>query len=86
MADWVIPTALFIAASILAAFQWLLKSWVENLKESMQHLQKNQEEIDKEVKVIKETYVPKADLRDIKDEIISRLARIEDHLMGKKNV
>lgn len=86
MMDWIIPTVFFFGAAILASFQWLLKSWVDNLKESMTRMQHSQEEIDKEVKVIKETYVPKADLKDIKEEIINRLTRIENHLMGNKNV
>lgn len=78
-----------IEAGILVIFSlisWGLKKWVQSLEESIKAVQKNQTDLDKEVKTIKETYAPKADLKDIKDEIIDRLARIEGYLMSKKDV
>ncbi len=77
---------LFLGGSILAIIQWLLKKWVTTLETSVAEIQKNQHELDKEVQKIKETYVVKTDLREIKNEIVSRLERIENYLLGKQNV
>lgn len=77
---------LFIGGGALAVLQWFLKNWVKNLETSIESIQKNQKDLDKEVQVIKETYVSKADMREMKDEIVKRLERIEGFLMGKRDV
>jgi hypothetical protein len=86
MDKWILEILFLLGGAGLAGFQWLIKNWVRNLEENMKELQKATKDIDIEVRAIKETYVPKADLKDIKDEIINRLARIENHLMGDKRV
>ncbi len=65
---------------------WGFKKWVQSLENNIKSLQENQKELDKEVKVIKENYSPKSDLKEIKEEIIDRLARIEGYLMRNKDV
>lgn len=65
---------------------WGFKKWVQSLENNIKSLQENQKDLDKEVKVIKENYAPRSDLKDIKEEIIDRLARIEGYLMRNKDV
>lgn len=65
---------------------WGFKKWVQSLENNIKSLQENQKDLDKEVKVIKENYSPKSDLKEIKEEIIDRLARIEGYLMRNKDV
>lgn len=86
MDKYVIEAVIVLGGLILATFQWLIKNWVKTLEKNITDLHNSQKEIDKEVKVIKETYVPRADLREIKDEIVERLARIESFLMRNKDV
>lgn len=86
MDKWLLEIAVVLGGLILATFQWLIKNWVKTLEKNITDLHQSQKEIDKEVKVIKETYVPRADLREIKDEIVERLARIESFLMRNKDV
>lgn len=84
MDKYIIEAGLLI---IFGLISWGLRKWVQSVEDSVKALQKNQGELDNEVKHIKETYAPKADLKDIKDEIIDRLARIENFLLAsKKNV
>ncbi len=86
MDKWLIEVVIVLGGLILGIFQWLIKNWVKTLEKNISDLHTSQKEIDKEVKVIKETYVPRADLREIKDEIVERLARIESFLMRNKDV
>ncbi|MFN7883584.1 MAG: hypothetical protein ACK5PF_11310 [bacterium] len=86
MDKWILEGAIVLGGLILATFQWLIKNWVKTLEKNITDLHNSQKEIDKEVKVIKETYVPRADLKDIKDEIVERLSRIESFLMRNKDV
>jgi DNA replicative helicase MCM subunit Mcm2 (Cdc46/Mcm family) len=65
---------------------WGFKKWVQSLENNIKSLQENQKDLDKEVKVIMENYAPKSDLKEIKEEIIDRLARIEGYLMRNKDV
>ena len=76
--------ALFFGGGLLAVIQWFLKKWVLSLEKSIEAVQETQHELDKEVKIIKETYSTKADLKDIKVEIVDRLIRIETYLMEKR--
>ena len=82
----VLEIILFLGGAVLGLIQWLLKKWITSLEKSVANLQDNQHDLDKEVQRIKETYVVKTDLKDIKNEIISRLERIETHLLGKRDV
>jgi hypothetical protein len=75
---------LFFGGALLAVVQWFLKKWVASLEESIKHLQKNQSDLDKELHVIKESYATKVDIREIKEEIVDRLIRIENYLLDKK--
>jgi len=86
MDKWTLELFFFVGGIALAGFQWLIKNWVRTLEENLKHLQEDQRDIDKEVKEIKENFVHKTDLREIKDELIVRLIRIESYLMDKKNV
>lgn len=86
MDKWLVEGVIVLGGLVLATFQWLIKNWVKTLEKNIADLHNSQKEIDKEVKVIKETYVPRADLKDIKDEIVERLARIESFLMRNKDV
>ena len=82
-----IEVILFVFGVVVAIVQWFLNNWVANLEKSIDRLHESQEKIDSEIKSIKESYAPRADIKEIKDEIISRLARIENYLMDRqKNV
>lgn len=78
-----IEILLFAGGGLLAIIQWFLKKWVDNLEKSIESLQEAQKEIDAEVNSIKNTYAPRADIKEIKDEIISRLTRIENYLLDR---
>lgn len=65
---------------------WGFKKWVQSLENNIKSLQENQKDLDKEVRVVEENYAPKSDLKEIKEEIIDRLARIEGYLMRNKDV
>jgi len=77
---------LFCGGAALAAFQWLIKKWVNSLETDLKNLQTNQKDIDQEIQKIKNTYVEKADLIEFRHELIARLTRIESYLLDKKNV
>lgn len=81
-AEW-LQFIVFAGGVALAVVQWLFKKYVAALEDNIKDLQENQKEIDKEIRIIKETFVSKVDLRELKEDIIHRLDRIEQHLMGK---
>lgn len=83
MDKYLIEAGILVIFSLIA---WGLRKWVQSLEDSIEAVQKTQSDLDKEVKLIKENYAPRADLKDIKDEIIDRLARIEGYLMRGKDV
>lgn len=83
MDKYLIEAGILVIFSLIA---WGLRKWVQSLEDSIKAVQKTQSDLDKEVKLIKESYAPRSDLKDIKDEIIDRLARIEGYLMRGKDV
>lgn len=83
MDKYLIEAGILVIFSLIA---WGLRKWVQSLEDSIKAVQKTQSDLDKEVKLIKENYAPRSDLKDIKDEIIDRLARIEGYLMRGKDV
>lgn len=78
MDKYLIEAGILVIFSLIA---WGLRKWVQSLEDSIKAVQKTQSDLDKEVKLIKENYAPRSDLKDIKEEIIDRLARIEGYLM-----
>ena len=83
MDKYLIEAGILVIFSLIA---WGLRKWVQSLEDSIKAVQKTQSDLDKEVKLIKESYAPRSDLKDIKEEIIDRLARIEGYLMRGKDV
>ena len=80
---YLFEVALFFGGVAIGVYQWFLGRWMEDQKRELQVIHQNHKELDKEVRVVKETYVQKADLGEIKKELIERLARIEEYLINK---
>jgi hypothetical protein len=59
---------------------WMAKHMVQRVQEDLKEHKEAHKEITKELEKVKIEYVHKQDMRDIRDEILSRFSRFEDLL------
>ena len=80
--DWTL--ALFGVNVIFGVIAWFMKNTISTIKEIQKTNVSKIEAIQNELTNVRITYVPKHELKELRDEIVTRFDRLEEYLHRNK--